>query len=96
MAEWAVKFGGASALIVTGADWSSTLAMCDSARRGAPRVPIAIGGGVTDANVAEAFAHADVAIVGSALEERPFTGPVSEAKARNLVQTALAGHSASG
>jgi predicted TIM-barrel enzyme len=89
MAEWAAKFGGASALIVTGADWSRTLEMCDLARRGAPGVPIAIGGGVTDANVAQAFAHADIAIVGSVLEERPFTGPESEQKARKLVQAAL-------
>ncbi len=88
MAEWAVKFGGASVLIVTGGDWSSTLAMCEAARRGAPGTPVAVGGGVTHANVAEAFEHADVAIVGSALEERPFTGPVSADKARKLAELA--------
>jgi uncharacterized protein len=94
MAEWAVKFGGAATLIVTGADWRSTLGMCDAARRGAPNTPIAIGGGVSHANIGEAFAHADVAIVGSALEERPFTGPVSAEKARKLAQ--LAAHLTSG
>ncbi len=88
VAEWAVKFGGAAALIVTGADWASTLDMVGRARLGAPAVPVAIGGGVTHANVAEALAHADAAIVGSALEERPFTGPVSADKARSLVSAA--------
>jgi membrane complex biogenesis BtpA family protein len=85
VAEWAVKFGGAAVLIVTGADWSGTLAMVAEARRGAPLTPIAIGGGVNPANVGEALTHADVVIVGSALEERPFTGPVSAEKARQLV-----------
>jgi uncharacterized protein len=88
VAEWAVKFGGASALIVTGSDWSSTLSMCQAARRGAPGVPIAVGGGITHANIGEVFGYADAAIVGSALEERPFTGPVSAEKARQLVELA--------
>jgi hypothetical protein len=39
---------------------------------------------VTHANVAEALAHADPAIVGSALGEHPVTGPLSAAKARTL------------
>jgi uncharacterized protein len=91
VAEWAVKFGGAAALIVTGASWSETLQMVATARRGAPDTPIAIGGGVTQANVAEALAHADLAIVGSALEEHPFTGPLSAAKARTLAAAALGG-----
>ena len=86
VAEWAIKFGGAATLIVTGADWASTLEMCQLARAGAPDVPIAIGGGVTHANVLEAFRHADAVIVGSALEQRPFTGPVSAEKARRLAE----------
>jgi membrane complex biogenesis BtpA family protein len=88
MAEWAIKFGGASTLIVTGADWTSTLEMCQLAQAGAPGMPIAIGGGVTHANVSEALEHADAVIVGSALEQRPFTGPVSADKARRLAQQA--------
>ena len=88
LAEWAVKFGGAAVLIVTGANWSATLQMIDTARQGAPGTPIAIGGGVTHANVSEALTRADLAIVGSALEERPFTGPVSADKARRLVASA--------
>ena len=88
LAEWAVRFGGASTLIVTGADWTLTLGMCQLARAGAPSTPIAIGGGVTHANVSEALAHADAVIVGSALEHRPFTGPVSADKARRLARQA--------
>jgi len=41
--------------------------------------------------VREALDVADVAIVGSALEERPFTGPVSAAKARALAAEAGSG-----
>jgi membrane complex biogenesis BtpA family protein len=89
MVEWATKFGGASVLIVTGADWRSTLGMARTARQAAQGARIAIGGGVTFDNVAEAFTCADIAIVGSALEERPFTGPVSKEKARRLVDAAL-------
>ena len=84
VAEWATKFGGAAVLIVTGSDWQATLQMVATARRGSPATPIAIGGGVTQANVREALECADIAIVGSALEERPFTGPVSVSKARQL------------
>jgi membrane complex biogenesis BtpA family protein len=90
VADWAVKFGQASALIVTGGDWPSTLEMVAAARQGAPATPIAIGGGITQATIGQAFACANIAIVGSALEERPFTGPVSEAKARALAEAAFA------
>jgi predicted TIM-barrel enzyme len=40
-----------------------------------------LAAGVTLANVREALEVADALIVGSALEEKPFTGPVSAAKA---------------
>ncbi len=91
IAEWATKFGGASVVIVTGDSWASTLHMARSARSVLPDTPVAIGGGVTLANVREALDVADVAIVGSALEERPFTGPVSASKARALAEEAGAG-----
>jgi len=91
IAEWATKFGGASVVIVTGDSWASTLSMVRTTRSVLPDTPIAIGGGVTLANVREALDVADVAIVGSALEERPFTGPVSAAKARALVAEAGSG-----
>jgi len=91
MAEWATKFGGASVVIVTGDAWASTLDMARTARMALPETPVAIGGGVTLANVREAFDVADVAIVGSALEERPFTGPISAAKAHALALAAASG-----
>jgi len=88
LAEWATKFGGASVVIVTGESWAATLHMARTARRTLPDTPVAVGGGVSLANVREALDVADVAIVGSALEDKPFTGPVSAAKARALAQEA--------
>jgi uncharacterized protein len=88
LAEWATKFGGASAVIVTGDTWPATVKMAEAVQSSLPGTPVAIGGGVTLANVREAFECADILIVGSALEERPFTGPVSFEKARALVEQA--------
>jgi len=88
LAEWVMKFGDASAMIVTGASMSETVDMIHEVREIAPEFPIIIGGGATHANVAEALLHADAVIVGSALEERPFTGPVSPEKARSFVSAA--------
>jgi predicted TIM-barrel enzyme len=88
IAEWATKFGGASVVIVTGDSWATTLEMARAARRALPDTPVAVGGGVSLANVREALDVADVAIVGSALEEKPFTGPVSASKARALAKEA--------
>jgi len=88
IAEWATKFGGASVVIVTGDTWATTMEMARTARRVLPDTPVAVGGGVSLANVREALDVADVAIVGSALEEKPFTGPVSASKARALAQEA--------
>ena len=75
-------------MIVTGDSWSSTVDMARTVRSAVPDTLLAIGGGVTLGNVREALEVADVLIVGSALEEQPFTGPVSAAKARELVETA--------
>lgn len=88
LAEWATRSGRASTVIVTGESWSSTLEMARTVRSALPNTPLAIGGGVTLANVREAFQVADVLIVGSALEEKPFTGPVSAAKAKALAEEA--------
>jgi len=91
MAEWATKFGGASVLIVTGDSWTTTLEMARTVRGALPDTPVAVGGGVSLANVREALDVADVAIVGSALEEKPFAGPVSASKARALAEKAGSG-----
>jgi uncharacterized protein len=88
LAEWAVKFGGASAVIVTGDSPRASLAMVREVRSAVSDAPVLIGGGVTHANVADLLAEVDGVIVGSALEERPFTGPVLLDKARVLVAAA--------
>ncbi len=91
LAEWATKFGGASTVIVTGDTWPATMNLAQTVRSALPGTPVAIGGGVSLTNVREAFQCADIVIVGSALEERPFTGPVSVDKARALVEQARLG-----
>jgi membrane complex biogenesis BtpA family protein len=88
LAEWVMKFGDASAMLVTGASMSESIQMIHAVHAVAPGFPVIIGGGVTHTNVAEALRHADGVIVGSALEERPFTGPVSAEKARAFVRVA--------
>ena len=87
-AHWAVRFGGARAVIVTGLAWEETLAQAKDVRRIRSDVPLVIGGGVNAENIGEAFANADGIIVGSSLEEHPFTGPISISKARVLVAAA--------
>lgn len=88
VAEWAIKFGRAAAVIVTGSSFQETLGLVDATRQACPGISVAIGGGVTQANVSQAMAAADALIVGSALEERPFTGPISAVKAADLVAAA--------
>ena len=88
VAEWATKFGGASALIVTGASILESISMIHEVRAASPGVPVLVGGSVTHANVAETLHDADAVIVGSALEERPFTGPISPEKAAAFVRAA--------
>jgi predicted TIM-barrel enzyme len=88
VAEWATQFGRASTLIVTGDSWASTLHMARTVGAVLPDRALALGGGVTHVNVREAFDVADALIVGSALEEESFTGPLWEAKARALAETA--------
>lgn len=68
-AEWAVK-SGADGLIVTGSSFQDTLARIGAVRDKGIRRPILIGGGVTEANVDEAMAHADGVVVSSALMRR--------------------------
>jgi uncharacterized protein len=88
LVEWVAKFGDVSAVIVTGSSMAESAAMIREVRDVAPELPAIIGGGVTHNNVAEALSQADAVIVGSALEERPFTGPVSAEKAAAFVRAA--------
>lgn len=88
LAEWVMKFGDASAVIVTGTSIADSIRMVHEVRGVAPQLPVVIGGGVTETSVTEALRYADGVIVGSALEERPFTGPVSREKAAAFVRAA--------
>lgn len=65
-AGWAAK-AGADGLIVTGSSFPDTLARIAAVREAVPSCPILIGGGVSDANVADALAASDGIIVSSAL-----------------------------
>jgi predicted TIM-barrel enzyme len=65
-AEWAQKTG-ADGLIITGASFADTLARIDRARAAGVTRPILIGGSVTEANVAEALAASQGAIVSTSL-----------------------------
>lgn len=65
-AEWAAK-AGADGLIVTGSSFPDTLSRIAAVREAVPGRPLLIGGGVSDANVAEALAASDGVIVSSAL-----------------------------
>ncbi len=62
--------------------------MIPEVRQSCPRTPLLVGGGVDHRSVAEFLREVDAVIVGSALEERPFTGPVSLEKAKSFVYAA--------
>lgn len=68
-AEWAEK-SGADGLVITGASFPDTLARIAAVRERGVRRPILVGGGVTEANVAEALAAAQGVIVSTALMRR--------------------------
>lgn len=90
-AHWAIKFGAADALVVTGHSPSETLNLIEQVRAVHPEAHILAGGGVSHSNIDAILAVADGAIVGSALEARPFTGPVSLEKAKAFVHAARGG-----
>ncbi|WP_376093644.1 BtpA/SgcQ family protein [Roseomonas sp. CCTCC AB2023176] len=65
-ALWAEGLG-ADGLVLTGADFGDSLARIRAARGAGVRVPILLGGGVTETNVAEALCVAQGVIVSSSL-----------------------------
>jgi predicted TIM-barrel enzyme len=71
-ALWAEALG-ADGLVLTGADFADSLARIRSARTAGVKAPILLGGGVTDANVAEALSVAQGVVVSSSLM-RPGAG----------------------
>ncbi|MGI9418836.1 MAG: BtpA/SgcQ family protein [Geminicoccaceae bacterium] len=64
-AQWAEKVG-ADGLIITGSDFADSLTRIAAVRRTVPSRTLLIGGGVTEANVAEALAASDGVIVSAA------------------------------
>lgn len=88
MAHWALKFGGADGLVITGRVFSETLDRVRQVKERRPDADVIIGGGIKHHNVQEALRLADAVIVGSALEEKPFTRPISSQKANEFIQIA--------
>ncbi|PWS38957.1 phosphoric monoester hydrolase [Falsiroseomonas bella] len=68
-ALWAESLG-ADGLVLTGADFADSLARIRAARAAGVRVPILLGGGVTEQNVTEALGVAQGVIVSSSLMRR--------------------------
>jgi len=65
-AMWAQGLG-ADGLVLTGADFADSLARIRAARAAGVTAPILLGGGVTEANVAEALSVAQGVVVSSSL-----------------------------
>lgn len=65
-AQWAEKVG-ADGLIITGSDFPDTLTRIAAVRRTVKNRKLLIGGGVTEANIAEALSASDGVIVSTAL-----------------------------
>lgn len=66
----AAEFFGADAVIVTGEATGRQASTADlSSARGATRLPVVVGSGVTEENAAAMLQHADAVIVGSALKK---------------------------
>lgn len=85
----AVDVGLADALIVSGVETGRPAALDDAIRvkRRLPEVPLLIGSGVQERNVADYLRVADGVIVGSALKvDGVVTNPVDPARVQRLVQ----------
>ncbi|GJQ29347.1 MAG: BtpA protein [Phycisphaerae bacterium] len=87
-AAHAAEFFGADGLIVTGAFTGRPADADDlAAVRAASKLPLWVGSGVTPANLAETFRHADAAIVGSSIKRGGvWSNPVDPARAKALVR----------
>jgi membrane complex biogenesis BtpA family protein len=74
----AAEFFGANGIIVTGEATGRETSTADlSSARGATKLPVVVGSGVTAENAAAMLQHADAVIVGSALKkDGHWTGPV--------------------
>jgi predicted TIM-barrel enzyme len=90
-ALWAQQLG-ANGLILTGSTFDESLERIREARAAGVKVPILLGGSVTEANAGAAFAHADGVIVSRSLmkKDMPAAGGVrwDVAAARRFMQAA--------
>jgi uncharacterized protein len=77
---WAVQFGRADALVLTGKDFAGSLEMLARVRARGYGVPLLLGGSATEENVAQALEHADGVIVSSSLMQT--SGSTEEREAR--------------
>jgi membrane complex biogenesis BtpA family protein len=82
----AVEFFGADAVIVTGEATGRETSTTDLAQaRGATKLPVVVGSGVTAENAATMLQHADAVIVGSALKkDGHWSGPVDLERVKNV------------
>lgn len=67
-ATWAVKFGSADALVLTGQQFDESLRLIQSVRDQNLGVPLLIGGSITAHNIGEALSAADGVIVSTSLK----------------------------
>ncbi len=82
----AAEFFGADAVVITGEATGRETSTADlSSARGATRLPVIVGSGVTAENAAAMLQHADAVIVGSALKKGGhWTGAVELERIRSL------------
>ena len=67
--DFALRLGGADAVVLTGKSHDETIQMAATARAGHPDAPILLGGGVSAENLARSMTHASGAIVSSSMKD---------------------------
>ncbi|HCS34509.1 MAG TPA: photosystem I assembly BtpA [Clostridiales bacterium] len=88
-AKWA-QHQGADAVIVTGCSTGTETASSDLEKvKNSISIPVAVGSGVTEKNIAEKMQIADILIVGTTLRRNgSMAEPIDEAQARALLRAA--------
>ncbi len=85
MAHWALKFGNADSLVITGRCFDETIDRAKQVRKARPDADIIFGGGINHDNVLTALEYCDGIVIGSALESARFTRPISIEKAKSFM-----------
>ena len=88
-AKWA-QHQGADAVIVTGCSTGVETASSDLEKvRKSISIPVAVGSGVTEKNIAEKMRTADILIIGTTLrKDGKMSEPIDEAQARAILRAA--------